>query len=212
MKKSEPESSKVGKLIDYLQDIGLERRYHQVDVNRILIFKEIEKFALNLDENIENGNGYIIAGPVGTGKTSILSFFAQVNYQIRNVMMCKYQHIDEPVIANTSVKYSCLFISTSQLFNLFFNPDASYKKYESCDLLLLDDFGREYSHDFPISKFEDFVETRYSKMKSTVVTTNLTPDKLNSLPDYQRIIDRWKDTGMQLITINAESQRGKHEN
>ena len=170
MNHTEPEYKNPGNINVYLEKIGIYKRYHKVEKTRIYIKDEIEKFVNNLEKNIKAGNGMIISGPVGTGKTTILSFIAQENFKLRN--------------------------------NITMDED--------CDLLLLDDFGKEYTHDYSLKEFEEFVEIRYAKMKSTIVTTNLTPKQLNELVAYRRIVDRWKDFGQQMVTIQKESQRGKY--
>ena len=86
--------------------------------------------------------------------------------------------------------------------------DEKIEQYRKCDLFLLDDFGRVYSTDFPLSKFEDIIEYRYSEMKSTCITTNLSKDQLRRMRIYARIIDRWADPKLfRFIEIAGKSKR-----
>lgn len=199
------------RICNYLQQIGIGRIYWDIDIKRIIPFDIIIDYVGRLQYNIENGKGLLLSGGVGVGKTSILSWIAQEAYKIGK--WSGYRDERGFVPLNYNIKYSVLFCSVSRLFNLIFERRFDLvSEYQNADLLLFDDFGREYSSDFPISKFEDFIEDRYSNLKSTCITTNLTKEQLINHDKYARVIDRWRDKKLyQFIEIAGKSQRSDNK-
>ncbi len=53
-------------------------------------------------------------------------------------------------------------------------------RYYDCDLLILDDVGTEVTNQFTVSVLYNVINTRLSKGRSTVISTNLTPAELRS--------------------------------
>ncbi len=130
-------------------------------------------------------------GSVGVGKTSNLA-----------------------LLAWGIAKFLCTlsrFISVGDLFDLFFRNDVEkIEELRKCPILFLDDLGREYTTDFPLSRFENFVEYRYSNLLPSFVTTNLSFGDLQKKEGWERIVDRMKDTKwMRKLTIAGSSLRGK---
>ena len=48
----------------------------------------------------------------------------------------------------------------------------------SCDLLILDDLGTEMTTSFVVSALYQIVNTRLLERRSTIISTNLTPDQI----------------------------------
>lgn len=53
-------------------------------------------------------------------------------------------------------------------------------RYYDCDLLILDDVGTEVTNQFTVSVLYNVINTRLSKGRSTVISTNLTPSELRA--------------------------------
>ena len=53
-------------------------------------------------------------------------------------------------------------------------------RYYDCDLLILDDVGTEVTNQFTVSVLYNVINTRLSKGRSTVISTNLTPAELRA--------------------------------
>lgn len=72
-----------------------------------------------------------------------------------------------------------------------------YNSVYECDLLIIDDFGTEFITSYTQSVFFDLLNTRLLNGKSTVVSTNLTFDKLRDI--YQdRVASRLQNEFMPL--------------
>lgn len=85
--------------------------------------------------------------------------------------------------------------------------DASLQTFEhklrTTSLLVLDDLGAEYDHTWVQCKVDAIVNERYNRMRSTIVTTNLSAQDIRDR--YQmRIFDRLRATN-QLITFAGKS-------
>lgn len=195
-------------LENYLKSIGIEKRYLSINENRLRAKEEIDLFTNNILDNIKNGNGLIISGPVGVGKTVILSYIASKVYAHPGLRFDKNGRETVELLNRPFI--DCRFIRISKLYDLFHSSENQdiIRQLIGCDLLLLDDFGAEYSHDFALTKFEDFIEERYSKIKSTIITTNIPADQLSKDIRYQRVVDRWRDNNT-LIQVIGISQRKK---
>lgn len=160
---------------------GIGRRYHRVNPEMLQVRALLDAY---LQDGLKTGASLIISGPPGVGKTFSLSHIYQKIWWSK---ACSVKYIFSPT-----------------LFKRFADKE-DVRVYERCDLLLLDDFGREYRPDWLFSRFEEFVEARYSQMRPTVVTTNLTVDQLKD-DGLSRIVDRWRQGG-QVIVIAGDSLR-----
>lgn len=200
---------KIGeeKICKYLQQIGIGRIYHNVNPERIIPKNEIAEYLHDFPEKIESGKGLLLSGGTGVGKTSILSWIARNAFRFGS--WTGYRDDGEFVPLTWVPNYKVIFISVSRFFNLIFERRSDLiEKYQKADLLLLDDFGREYQVDFPISRFEEFIEYRYANMLSMCITTNLLQRQMRQLDIYERIIDRFRDKKIfKLIEIAGQSQR-----
>ena len=87
-----------------------------------------------------------------------------------------------------------------------------YRKelYNNVELMLVDDFGTAYSHQYPASYLEEFVEYRYAHRLATCITTNLDAQGLKDAEaTYPRIIDRLRDSKrFDRIFIDGQGMRG----
>lgn len=94
--------------------------------------------------------------------------------------------------------YSVIYFSAVQLFE-YFAKSAFGKKEETdsdvfdhvydCDLLIIDDLGTELSNSFTVSQLFVCLNERILRKKSTVISTNLTLDDINSIYS-ERIFSR----------------------
>jgi len=199
----------------YVQGVGFGKIYLEIDPEKIYPKAEIETKVDEFRKGVGltfshdtflrfervNVKGAIISGSLGTGKTSILSYLA---FKIIKEFSVKGDGFEEWHIPPMN------FISTGELFDLFFEKEKErIDALRSSNCLFLDDWGREYQTDFPLSKFENFIEYRYANLHTTLITTNIAPVDLPKNPKWSRIVDRFRDKKwMDIIEIKGKSMRG----
>ncbi len=85
-------------------------------------------------------------------------------------------------------------------------------RYYDCDLLILDDIGTEVTNQFTVSVLYNVINTRLSKGKSTVISTNLTPSELrNRYWDriYSRILGEYTPLMFEGTDVRMQKLRKK---
>ena len=157
----------------------------------------------------KDNRGWLMCGGVGTGKTTMLCYMVYQILRQREFTLMKNESTDWGWRIDSIPRI--YYVRTGELFNLFFEKKLErIDELKNCWILFLDDLGVEYSSEYPLSKFEDFIEYRYSELLTTFITTNLSPERLKEDLDWARIVDRLLDPKwMQLVTIAGESLRGK---
>lgn len=153
----------------------------------------VKKYSDNLKTNLDSGKGLILRGPAGTGKTSIAVSLLKEAMRLGK---------------------GCLMISMPNLLDnmltLSKGDNVAYLSYEqklrNIPLLLLDDFGAEYSKsDWVASKVESVIIDRYNRMKPLILTTNYS-ETWTEKNYSQRVYDRLR--GEYAVAIfNGESHR-----
>lgn len=181
---------------------GIYKRFQNVELETMNIaaenanaFEVIKEYASNVVENLNQGLGLIIKGPVGTGKTTAAI-----------------------AIMKEAVKYkkSPYFISMISLLDKLMSFRDQEERYEfeqriqNCPLLVLDDLGGEYigknkDDSWMLKRIMSIIAERHQRSKTIIITTNLPIKELAERYD-QRAIDRIRSTN-QIITLLGESLR-----
>ena len=184
--------------------VGIPKRYYDMDFDWLRkhgsfpkenaeAYAVVKEYSHNLKENLESGKGLILRGPAGTGKTSIAVSLLKEAMRLGK---------------------GCLMISMPNLLDnmltLSKGDNVAYLSYEqklrNIPLLLLDDFGAEYSKsDWVVSKVESVIIDRYNRMKPIILTTNYS-ETWTEKNYSQRVYDRLR--GEYAVAIfNGESHR-----
>lgn len=153
-------------------------------------YRIVNTYRQNLEENLNTGKGLILRGPAGTGKTSL------------GVCLLKEA---------LKIGKGCLMISMPNLLDnmltLSKGDSVAFLNYEqklrNIPLLLLDDFGAEYSKsEWVAAKVESIIIDRYNRMRPIILTTNYsegwTKDHYS-----QRIYDRLRGEYQEAIFMGA---------
>lgn len=153
-------------------------------------YRIVNEYRRNLEQNLNTGKGLILRGPAGTGKTSL------------GVCLLKEA---------LAIGKGCLMISMPNLLDnmltLSKGDNVAFMSYEqklrNIPLLLLDDFGAEYSKsEWVAAKVESIIIDRYNRMRPIILTTNYsegwTKDHYS-----QRIYDRLRGEYQEAIFMGA---------
>ncbi len=139
---------------------------HSPYENMCTILEKTKSFVETFDK--EGGN-LLFYGETGLGKTFLSNCVAKALLDTQHTVL--YQsaiHLFEDVLGDVIMKKGQ-------------NPDnrAIYRYLYSCDLLIIDDLGTEFTNNFVSSELYDILNTRMREKKSTIISTNLSLQELN---------------------------------
>ena len=152
------------------QSYGIPKRYRNVTMEYIVNrgvpeqskqnVADVQRYIDNLEDNLQNGNGMVMRGNVGTMKTTLAIAIMRA------------------VVDNGRNAY---FIPMANLMDRLFSgtPDERSKlehKLQTVSLLVIDDLGMEYEKGWVTAKIRAIINDRYNEEKSTIITTNLEKD------------------------------------
>ncbi len=147
----------------------------------------VAEYIARIRQHVYEGQGLLITGGVGTGKTSILRLIAYA-------------------AARAAINVS--FAYAGALFdNLHNDKGEAVDDYHRAELLLLDDFGVQYVTPWTASRFDALMEWRYANKLAVCVTTNIPPEELRKQDIFRRVVDRWSEM-CRGISTGKESMRG----
>jgi len=133
-------------------------------------------YCSTIGRRVAVGEGVVLIGDVGTGKTCAMALIAQA-------------------ALDPGGGIETVFTGASALLRKLHRVGTGSMEYQieqiaewNCRLLLLDDLGVEYRSPFASSLFHDLMEHRVAHRLATCVTTNLTTDQIRGYS--ARLYDR----------------------
>jgi len=146
------------------------------------IFDDCEKFAENFGgenfgESEEMKRNLMFAGAPGLGKTHLSSAIAG------RVIQKGYDVFYDSA-------QSILYSFEKERFSRFgkFDPDI-IERYMTCDLLIIDDLGTEYSGNMSVSSLYNLINMRLLENRSMIISTNLSANEIQTRYDA-RVVSR----------------------
>jgi DNA replication protein DnaC len=151
-----------------------------------------EKYVAEFEENKSVGRSIIFSGRAGTGKTHLACGIAM-----------------EIIRSGGSALYTTAggaFRMVKDTFNTKQTETEVIEKFTAPDFLVIDEIGVQYGSDTEKNILFDIINTRYERMKPTMVLSNLTAKELI---DYagERVIDRLRENGGIVRVLDWESKR-----
>lgn len=138
-----------------MRSIRFQKGFDKLE-QKSVVDRTIAKYAIEFGEKLLSGDGLIIGGLAGVGKT--------------HMSIC----IGNFIIDNG---FTCKFTSTTRIVRYLqghFNEQDKYFEYLSkFDLLIIDDLGIERGTDFMVESVSDIINMRYEAKKPMVITTNV---------------------------------------
>lgn len=141
--------------------------------------QRISTFARKYMENWEvyrkNGQGLLLWGDVGTGKSFIAA--------------CIANELRKRRIPTMFTSFGAIIKSVS---NFDIDKNQFFRDFGKFDLIVLDDLGAERNSAFALEQVFDVIDSRVQSRLPMIVTTNLTISELKNPESrsYQRIYDR----------------------
>lgn len=164
-----------------LKAMGISLRFQ----NAVVDDDEALLYLSNFDSN--PGRGLYIQGVCGSGKTSLACALARRLFDV-----------GKRVLVTTALDM------LSEVQDTFDNPKSTLeamRKYTECDLLVIDDMGKESAGDWAVRTLFQILNARYGEMRSTIVTSEYDPPNLGRRMSRQgfgdpakAILSRLKET------------------
>ncbi len=184
---------------------GIPRRYH--DADQLLysppaglekLYQKVWEFLEDLPVQVAQGRGLLLKGNVGTSKTTVAVGVALQFLKLS----CEPELLDlwaKP--RSAPVLFVTMATLVENILSLKPSNPAEWARYEQrlrrVPLLILDDLGAEQPDDWIHAKLDALMAERYNNLRSTLITTNLSTDKLRD-KYAERIIDQLRSCLQQL--------------
>ena len=150
------------------------------------------KYVKDWKEMQEKNIGYVIMGPVGTGK----SFFAGC---IANALM-------EQGVSVMMTNFSRIL---NELTKPYADKNQIISNLVSYPLLIIDDLGIERNSEFALEMIYNVIDRRYCTKKPLIVTTNLSYQDMTRSDldmEYQRIYSRLMEMCLPVIYKGSDQR------
>ena len=182
-----------------LQEADVPKRFERANFGALVVpgyleeqAEKVSSFARHLKQNLEQGQGLILKGAVGTLKTTLAVAVLQ------------------EVLASG---FDGMFVTMPSLLDTIFslkeiNPAewvAFEQRLRKSRLLVLDDLGYERSEGWVTTKVDAIISERYNSVVSTIATTNLSASELKGRY-AEKLLDRFGST-CQPVTFTGASLR-----
>lgn len=155
-----------------------------------------QKYAADFPLRKAAGQGIIMCGLTGTGKTHLACAIAK-------------RIIEEHAQSAAYVTASHAFRTVKDTYRR--DSEKSEQQalafFTSPALLILDEIGVQYGSDTELNILFDIVNGRYERMLPSILISNLSLDNLEKYAGA-RVIDRMKEGGGLLMVFDGESARG----
>lgn len=207
---AEEQEQKRQKIEAILGRSGIKKRYLSRSFENFIVndanrkaYEIAKSYVDNWQENKDKGEGLYFEGTCGTGKTHLAVAIAM-----------KLINQGVPVICKTSID---LLASIKQSYerDSTVNEEDIIEAYNTVDLLVIDDLGKERATEWSVPILYRIINDRYENMLPTVITTNYNTDdlidKLNASNDNEKaeaIISRFKGSA-SCVTMAWEDYRRK---
>ena len=154
------------------EELILSTEFKEVIGQMVLWYSNDKRFKLDMNK------GIILRGNCGTGKTMLLETFLD--------------------IIEFGDKRNAILIHVRDLQNLYISMDLDQIEIlKKRFLLMIDDVGVENSevknYGNVMEPFNDIFDYRYRNNLETIISTNLTPEKIKEIYG-DRILDRFKES------------------
>lgn len=196
-RKEEDAKREFARRVQSLKTIGLtEKRFYEWrfenDNGKNSKLDLARKYVQEWDEMQKKNIGYVIMGPVGTGK----SFFAGC---IANALM-------EQGISVMMTNFSRIL---NELTKPYADKNQIISNLVSYPLLIIDDLGIERNSEFALEMIYNVIDRRYCTKKPLIVTTNLSYQDMTRSDldmEHQRIYSRLMEMCLPVIYKGSDQR------
>ncbi len=174
--KKEQQEKEAKELLEKFKRAGIDKRhidcaFNNYRVNKdnpqqVKAYEQMKNYLLNYDQFAKQGRGLYVEGTYGTGKTHLVTAIAK-----ERVRQGDKVRIKTPTDLLLGIRSS--FDSK--------NEDRErdiIQWYQTIDLLILDDFGKQKTTEWGMAVLYEIINYRYAQMLPTIITTNFNETSL----------------------------------
>ena len=193
-------------MTEWLERCGVGERYWDVTRERLREPEQIVAYLNGLGERAGKGEGLLLLGPVGVGKTGTLALIArEAEGKLPAAWYTTVSRLISHLLRGTEMRREWVYTDDGYGARSGRQEDVDPKEWP---LLLLDEFGAAYESEYAMAAFEDYLGYRYDRRLATCVAANLTLEAVRDNPHYARMVDRWRET-CRVVVIGGESRRNE---
>lgn len=173
------------------------QNYEPVNDDARRALKVCQAYASKWPERLQKGGGLVMCGKPGTGKNHLALAIA------RHAIT---EHQSSATFT-TALKIAREYKSTWSKSSTR-TEDEVIRQFTKPDLLIIDEVGVQFGSDAEKLIMFEIINTRYERMKPTILISNQSKDELSAFIG-ERVIDRMNDGGGCTLAFTWESYRSK---
>lgn len=173
------------------------QNYEPVNDDAQRVLKVCQAYANRWTERLKKGGGLVMCGKPGTGKNHLALAIA------RHAIT---EHQSSAVFT-TALKIAREYKSTWSKGSTRTEDDV-IRYFTKPDLLIIDEVGVQFGSDAEKLIMFEIINTRYERMKPTILISNQTKEELAAFIG-ERVIDRMSDGGGCTLSFTWDSYRSK---
>lgn len=173
------------------------QNYEPVNEDAKRVLRVCQAYASKWPERLQKGGGLVMCGKPGTGKNHLALAIA------RHAIT---EHQSSATFT-TALKIAREYKSTWSKGSTR-TEDEVIRFFTKPDLLIIDEVGVQFGSDAEKLIMFEIINTRYERMKPTILISNQTKDELSAFIG-ERVIDRMSDGGGCTLSFTWDSYRGK---
>lgn len=171
--------------------------YHPQNDEAARCLHVCKAYASKWRERLKQGGGMVMTGKPGTGKNHLALAIAKR-------VITEHQ---SSALFTTALRVARKFKS-SWGKNAELTEQEVIEAYTSPDLLIIDEVGVQFGSESEKLILFEIINTRYEKMRPTILISNLPKDELSAFIG-ERVIDRMNDGGGCTLAFTWDSYRSR---
>ncbi|MDM2960384.1 ATP-binding protein [Citrobacter sp. CK202] len=173
------------------------QNYEPVNDDAKRVLKVCQAYASRWPERLKKGGGLVMCGKPGTGKNHLALAIARH-------AITEYQ---SSAVFTTALRIARAYKSTWSK-GAENTEDDVIRYFTKPDLLIIDEVGVQFGSDAEKLIMFEIINTRYERMKPTILISNQTKEELAAFVS-ERVIDRMSDGGGCTLSFTWDSYRSK---
>lgn len=173
------------------------QNYEPVNDDAKRALRVCQAYANKWPERLQKGGGLVMCGKPGTGKNHLA-------FGIAKHAITEHQ---SSALFTTALKIAREYKSTWSKGSTR-TEDEVIRSFTKPDLLIIDEVGVQFGSDAEKLIMFEIINTRYEKMKPTILISNQTKEELAAFIG-ERVIDRMSDGGGCTLSFTWDSYRSK---